>query len=99
MILLAPCNTPEVMYYVYVIRSQRDKHFYVGFTSNLKKRLKTHNDGLVESTKLRKPFDVVYYEACVNKQDAVHRERYLKSTYGKRYIRNRISNYLREESD
>ena len=82
------------MYYVYVIRSQKDKHFYVGFTSNLEKRLKTHNDGLVESTKLRKPFDVVYYEACVNKQDAIHRERYLKSTYGKRYIRNRISNYL-----
>ena len=82
------------MYYVYVIRSQKDKHFYVGFTSNLEKRLKIHNDGLVESTKPRRPFDMVYYEACLNKQDAIHRERYLKSTYGKRYLRNRISNYL-----
>jgi len=85
------------MYYVYVIRSQKDKHFYVGFTSDLNRRLKRHNDGLVESTRPRKPFDLVYYEACVNKQDAIRREKYLKSTYGKRYIRNRISNYLEEE--
>ena len=85
------------MYYVYVIRSQKDKHFYVGFTSDLNRRLKRHNDGLVESTRPRKPFDSVYYEACVNKQDAIRREKYLKSTYGKRYIRNRISNYLEEE--
>ncbi len=85
------------MYYVYVMRSHKDKHFYVGFTSDLNKRLKKHNDGLVESTNPRRPFDLVYYEACVNKHDAIRRERYLKSTYGKRYIRNRISNYLREE--
>jgi len=69
----------------------------VGFTSDLNRRLKRHNDGLVESTRPRKPFDLVYYEACVNKQDAIRREKYLKSTYGKRYIRNRISNYLEEE--
>ena len=84
------------MYYVYVMRSHKDKHFYVGFTSDLGKRIKRHHDGLVESTRSRRPFDVVYYEACVNKHDAIRRERYLKSTYGKRYIRNRISNYLRE---
>ena len=69
----------------------------MGFTSDLNRRLKRHNDGLVESTRPRKPFDLVYYEACVNKQDAIRREKYLKSTYGKRYIRNRISNYLEEE--
>jgi len=85
------------MYYVYVMRSQKDKKFYVGFTSDLQNRLKRHNDGLVESTKFRRPFKVVYYEACVNKDDAIRRERYLKSTYGKRYIRNRISNFLCEE--
>jgi len=79
------------------MRSQKDKKFYVGFTSDLQNRLKRHNDGLVESTKFRRPFKVVYYEACVNKDDAIRRERYLKSTYGKRYIRNRISNFLCEE--
>ncbi|MBU2563896.1 MAG: GIY-YIG nuclease family protein, partial [Actinobacteria bacterium] len=48
----------------------------------------------VESTKYRKPLKLIYYEVCINQQDALHREKYLKTTYGKRYIRNRLKNYL-----
>ncbi|EKB49669.1 GIY-YIG nuclease family protein [Cecembia lonarensis] len=84
------------MFYVYVLRSQKDKKFYTGFTKNLEKRLLEHNNGLSASTKYRIPFDLVYFEACLNQQDAMHREKYLKSTYGKRYLKNRLKNFLLE---
>lgn len=84
----------EEFYYVYVLRSQKDKKFYTGFTQDIKQRLSQHNSGKVHSTKSRIPFDLVYYEVSMNIEDAVHREKYLKTTYGKRYIKNRISNYL-----
>ena len=82
------------MQYVYVLLSDKDKLFYTGCTHDLKERLKLHNSGKVKSTCDRIPFKLVYYEACVNKSDAFHREKYLKSTYGKRYIRNRLKNFL-----
>lgn len=81
---------------MYVLRSQKDKKFYTGFTKNLEKRLLEHNNGLSASTKYRIPFDLVYFEACLNQQDAIHREKYLKSTYGKRYLKNRLKNFLLE---
>ena len=82
------------MYYVYVLQSEKDRHFYVGYTRDLRKRLKLHNQGRVESTKNRRPLKLVYYEACNNQKDALHREKYLKSTYGNRYIKNRLRTYL-----
>ena len=83
------------MYYVYVLFSHKDKKFYTGFTENLKRRLLEHNEGLSKSTKFRRPLELVYYEGCKDRKDAMHREVYLKTTYGKRYIRNRIKNHLR----
>jgi len=56
--------------------------------------LEQYNNGLVVSAKKRRPFKLVYFEASIDIEDAVHREKYLKTTYGKRYIRNRIKNYL-----
>jgi putative endonuclease len=73
--------------YVYVLRSLKDKMFYVGFTKNLKTRLEAHNKGLVPSTKRRTPLQLVYWEGCLNQADATQREKYLKSAWGKRYIR------------
>jgi len=83
-------------YYVYVLRSKQDGKFYTGFTSGLEKRLEEHNSGKVKSTKDRIPFEIAYYEVCFCIDDATHREKYLKTTYGKRYIKNRIKNYLKE---
>jgi len=83
-------------YFVYVLLSKKDKKFYTGYTSNLKKRLDEHNRGLSLSTKSRVPFNLVYFEGCVNHKDAMKREKYLKTTYGKRYIKNRIKKYLEE---
>jgi len=82
------------MYYVYVLRSKKDKKNYTGYTSNLKKRMEEHQNGKVESTKYRRPFDLVYFEGCLDSRDARRREIYLKTAYGKRFIKNRIKNYL-----
>ena len=71
-----------------------DYNFYVGYTKDLKFRLKEHNSGKVKSTKNRRPFKLVYYEACLKQQDATHREKYLKTSWGKRYIKSRLKNYL-----
>ena len=81
-------------YYTYVLLSKKDNKFYTGYTDNLKRRIQEHNSGKVEATKLRRPFDLIYFEGCCNKTDAIHREKYLKTTYGKRYIHNRIKYYI-----
>jgi putative endonuclease len=67
---------------------------YVGYTKDLKIRIQQHNTGLVTSTKKRRPLILIYYEACLNQQDATHREKYLKTSWGKRYVKNRLKNYL-----
>jgi putative endonuclease len=82
------------MYFVYVLKSLSDGNFYVGYTHDLKKRLKEHNEGVSKSTKFRRPFELIYFEGCLNIKDAMHREKYLKTTYGHRYIPNRLKNYL-----
>lgn len=84
-----------MFYYVYVLQSQKDKRWYTGFTADLRKRLKEHNeDKYVSWTKGRGPFDLIYYEACQNKKDAQQREKYLKTGMGKRYLKNRLRRFL-----
>ena len=72
------------MYYVYVLLSEKDGRFYTGSTNDLKRRLDEHNARKVESTKRRKPFLLVYYEACIDEKDARQREKYLKSGMGQK---------------
>jgi putative endonuclease len=84
----------KMNYIKYVLKSKLDNNFYVGFTTNLKQRLDEHNNGRVKSTSARIPFEVVYYEVCYNQKDGLHSEKYLKSSYGKRYIKNRLKFYL-----
>ena len=81
-------------FFTYVLKSKQDGKFYTGFTSDLEKRINEHNSGKVFSTKKRIPFEVIYYEFCLSINDATHREKYLKTTYGKRYIKTRLKNYL-----
>ncbi len=83
------------MYYVYVLQSEKDWKFYTGLTNDIRKRLEEHNCGISEATKYRTPFRLVYYEFCWEYRDAWKRERYLKTTWGKRYIKTRIENYLK----
>ena len=86
------------MYDTYVLLSKKDTNFYVGYTDDLNNRLKQHKSGKVKSTAFRLPIVLIYYECCLNKFDAIKRERYLKTGMGKRYIRNRLGNYLKERA-
>ncbi len=56
-------------YYVYVLLSTKDGMFYTGYTSDIQQRVELHNKGLVNSTKKRTPFELIYFEACMNQQD------------------------------
>jgi len=78
------------MYYTYVLKSRKDSNLYVGCTNDLKDRIKRHQTGLVDSTKSRRPFELVYYEACLSEDKAFNRERYFKSGFGRRFLKDRI---------
>ena len=84
------------MHYVYVLHSSKDGNFYTGVTNDLKKRFAEHEKGYVRSTKHRRPLALIYYEACLNEEDAARRERYLKSGMGKRYLKQRLTEGLKE---
>ena len=81
------------MHYTYVLYSQCDGEWYTGATSDLKTRVREHAEGRVESTAWRRPLLLAYYEACLNREDAFRRERYLKTGRGKRYIRQRLAEW------
>jgi putative endonuclease len=78
------------MYYTYVLKSKLDNKLYIGYTKDLKKRLSEHNKGLVTVTKYRKPFILVYYEACLDDEKAIKREKYFKTGFGRRFLKDRI---------
>ncbi len=80
------------MHYVYVLKSFKDGDFYVGRTENLNQRLKEHQKGQVISTKNRRPIKLMYCEVSNDIKDAVHREKYLKTSWGKRYLKHRLKN-------
>ncbi|MFH1598116.1 MAG: GIY-YIG nuclease family protein [Patescibacteria group bacterium] len=82
------------MYYTYVLLGKRNGKFYIGFTNSLKKRLEEHKKGKVKSTKDRGKFVLVYYEACADKKDAIKREKYFKTGFGRRFLNNRLEGFL-----
>ena len=85
------------MFYTYILMSDKDKEFYVGFTKDLKKRFKEHQKGLVASTVRRHPLELIYYEAFLNEADAIAREKYFKTGFGRRFLKNRLRNYMAED--
>ena len=82
------------MYYTYVLQSEIDNGFYIGFSKDLKLRFEQHNKGIVDSTKNRRPLKLIYYEACLTQEDATKREKYLKTYNGKRFLHKRLKSYL-----
>lgn len=83
-----------MFYYVYVLRSLIGNHLYIGYTNNLVKRVKEHNRGLNFSTKPYRPWKLIYYEACLNEEDAKRRESYLKTSQGGRLLKRRLKDYF-----
>ena len=81
-------------FYTHVLVSSKDKRFYTGSSEDLKGRFEARKKGQVKSTQDRRPLKLVYYEACRDKKDAMHRELYLKSHHGKMFLRNRLKSYL-----
>jgi len=86
------------MFYVYVLKSKSKNFLYTGCTNDLRKRFKEHNEKIIRSTTPYAPFDIIYYEACLSKNDAYHREKYLKTRLGKSYLRKRLKNWINENS-
>ena len=85
------------MYYVYILRSNVDNNLYSGYTDNLRRRFDDHNKGKVESTKYRKPFNLIYYEAFLHQQDATAREKYFKTQWGRNYLKKVLKNYWKKD--
>ena len=86
------------MFYVYVLHSVQDNGLYIGFSANLRKRLKEHSAGLAFATSHRRPWKLIYYEAYVEEADASGRERYLKSGGGRRLLRMQLRHYFKQNS-
>lgn len=77
------------------MENQKDKSWYIGYTSDLKKRLKEHLSGHgCQTTTGDKTWKVIYCEGYINKKDAEGRERFLKSGSGRRYLKKQLANYL-----
>ena len=78
------------MYTVYVLKSDKDGKLYYGLTRDLERRLQEHNSGNVHSTRSRIPFKVAYFEVVETMESARKRERYFKSGFGRKYIKNKL---------
>jgi putative endonuclease len=74
-------------YITYVLFSERDKQLYIGYTNNLERRIEQHQNGEVLSTSSRRPLRLIYYEAHLLKATALRRERYFKTSSGRRTLK------------
>ena len=87
------------MFIVYILESLKDQGWYIGFTTDLKKRLDYHNTGKNTSTKNRRPLKIIYAEVYLDKRDALGREKFLKSGSGRRFLKKQLKCYLDEKKD
>ena len=85
------------MFYTYVLLSEKDEKLYTGYTKDLELRLDRHNKGAIDSTRERRPLKLIYYEACLDERDAIKREKYFKSGFGRRFLKNRLESYFGNE--
>jgi putative endonuclease len=85
------------MHYVYVLRSTTDDGFYIGYSANLRKRFSEHVIGGSFATSHRGPWKLIYYEAYLERDDALGRERYLKSGSGRKFLKTQLRHYLSEK--
>ena len=76
-----------MIHFVYVLRSLKDGRFYVGMTTDLDRRILEHNNGKTKSTKGYRPWELFFSEELETRDLARKREKYLKSGYGKKWIK------------
>lgn len=94
---MARCDNFDMLFYTYVLESIKDGDRYIGFTTNLTRRIKEHQKGYSFATKFRLPFKFIYAEVCTNEQDAGRREEYLKTTRGRRFLAKRMKTYYQSK--
>ena len=83
------------MYYVtYILQNKNDGGWYIGFTTNLKKRLVAHQNGRSPYTSKKEGWQLIYAELYLHKIDALGREKFLKSGAGHRFIKKQLKHYL-----
>ena len=83
-----------MFFYIYVLKSKNYEELYIGSTNNLLRRIEKHNQGLVQSTKPYRPWQIIYYEACLDIEDAKRRESYFKTSQGRRLLKRRLKEYF-----
>jgi putative endonuclease len=84
------------MKYVYVLENTTDKSWYIGFTRDLRQRLRDHLSGKgARTTRLKTGWQLVYYEAYILEEDALGREKFLKSGSGRKFLKNQMRHYLK----
>lgn len=87
------------MYYVYVLRSSVDGRLYKGFTKDLQNRINEHNSGKTKSTKVYRPWELVYFEKHDTLDEVLEREKFFKSGIGREYIKKKINNWPRSSAE
>ena len=83
-----------VIYFVYILQSEKDGRLYIGLTDNIERRPKEHNEGKSLATKPFRPYKIIYYEAFWDIKDAKARERFFKSGWGRRSIKKMLKYYF-----
>jgi putative endonuclease len=76
-----------LIFYTYVLRSLKDRNLYIGYTSDIQRRLTEHNSGKTKSTKSRIPFELIFFEEFETRSGAMKREKFLKTGIGKDFIK------------
>ena len=85
----------KFMFYVYLLENQNDKSWYIGFTADLEKRVLEHQNGSgARITRIKKDWELIYCEGYLNKDDAMGREKFLKSGSGRKYLKKQLLHYL-----
>ena len=82
------------MFYVYILLSELDTGLYIGFSNDLRRRFSEHQGGESRSTRSRRPWSLIYYEAYLEKRDAEQREVFLKSGGGRRFLDKQLKTHF-----
>ncbi len=81
-------NKETMIYFAYILKSEKDNKYYYGSTENIENRLNKHNRGDVKATKNRRSFVLHYKEEYVTRSEAYKREQYFKTIDGYNWLKN-----------
>ena len=83
-----------MIFYTYILQSQADDSFYIGYTTSLCRRIEEHNSGLSKHTARKTPWRLVYFEDFENKSEALKREIFIKKMKSRDFIQRLVQSLL-----